>query len=167
MIDVVYKSKNYEITVSKYFDALRFGNFDCIVFYSFVDVPHFVECCPTTNHRLTFFSEDDYFRLRNEVTSEYITHDSLIRTVMKIMEKCHKRGNSNISKCYSDYVDDQLEMYSVSKQFADKNEEKVIRVNWFCKTYDINQKAFQRIINALHKSGVVVKNCKLVYEIEI
>jgi hypothetical protein len=58
-------------------------------------------------------------------------------------------------------------MYSVSKQFADKNEEKVIRVNWFCKTYDINQKAFQRIINALHKSGVVVKNCKLVYEIEI
>jgi hypothetical protein len=40
-------------------------------------------------------------------------------------------------------------------------------VNWFCKTYDVNQKAFQRIINSLSESGVVVKSCKLVYEIEI
>jgi hypothetical protein len=40
-------------------------------------------------------------------------------------------------------------------------------VNWFCKTYDVNQKAFQRIISGLCESGVVVKNCKLVYEIEI
>lgn len=91
MLNVVYKSKNYEITVSKYIDALRFVHYDCIVFYNFIDVPHFVECCPSTDHRMTFLSEDDYFRLRNEITSEYITHESLTRIVMNIMEKWSKK----------------------------------------------------------------------------
>lgn len=74
VLDVVYKSKNYEITISRYFDALRFANYECLVFYSFVDVPHFVEYCPGTTHRLTLLCEEDYFRIRNEITSDYITH---------------------------------------------------------------------------------------------
>jgi hypothetical protein len=46
LLDVVAKCTNFEVTISKYFDALRFGNFDSMVYYSFVDVPSFVGRCP-------------------------------------------------------------------------------------------------------------------------
>lgn len=42
VLEAVYKSKNYSITISRYFDAIRFADFDCIVFFSFKDVPKFI-----------------------------------------------------------------------------------------------------------------------------
>ena len=65
IMESVYKSKNYQITISRYFDALRFAQFDSIVFYSFVDVPRFIESCPDTHHRLALLADDDYFKIRN------------------------------------------------------------------------------------------------------
>jgi hypothetical protein len=56
-------------------------------------------------------------------------------------------------------------MYSVSKNYVEKNEEKVIRINWFCKTYDIGIKQFKKVIDGLCKNQIVTKDCKLVYEI--
>lgn len=56
-------------------------------------------------------------------------------------------------------------MYSINKHFTEKNEEKVIRINWFCKTYEISPKIFKRIMSGLYISGIVTKDCKLVYEI--
>jgi len=53
---------------------------------------------------------------------------------MKIMEKNKKREQTNSRRFYSDCVDDKMDMYSVSKMYADKNEEKVIRINSFCKS---------------------------------
>lgn len=58
-------------------------------------------------------------------------------------------------------------MYSVSKNYVEKNEEKVIRINWFCRTYDVGIKNFKKVIDALCKNKIVLKDCKLVYEIEI
>lgn len=63
-------------------------------------------------------------------------------------------------------MDDRLlEMYSVTKNYVEKNEEKVIRINWFCKNYDIGIKPFKKVIDGLCKMQIVSKNCKLVYEI--
>ena len=71
-------------------------------------------------------------------------------------------------KCYSEYVEDKLlDMYSVSKNYVEKNEEKVIRINWFCRTYDVGIKTFKKVIDALCKNKIVFKDCRLVYEIEI
>ena len=65
VMQAVSKSKNYNITISRYFDAIRFANFDCIVFYSFFDVPKFIEYCPDAPHRLALLSDDDFYRIRN------------------------------------------------------------------------------------------------------
>lgn len=42
VMEAVRKSKNFSITISKYFDALRFAHFDCILFFNFMDVPKFI-----------------------------------------------------------------------------------------------------------------------------
>ena len=71
-----------------------------------------------------------------------------------------------MKRFYSDCIDDKLlHCYSVSKQFAEKDEEKVIRISWFCQAYDVTPRVFKKVIDALCKCGVILKECKLVYEI--
>lgn len=82
---------------------------------------------------------------------------------MKLLEKTRKKEPNSNRRFYSDYVDDKMDMYSVSKMFAEKNEEKVIRINWFCKNNDITLKCFQRIVNGLVRANVVTRDCKLVF----
>lgn len=84
------------------------------------------------------------------------------------MEKPKKKDKENGRKFYSDSVDDGIwDRYSVRKDYIEKDEEKVIRINWFCKNYDVSLKAFKKVIDGLCKSNIVRKDCKLVYEIEI
>lgn len=90
VLDTIYKSQNYNITISKYFDGLRFGNFDCVIFYSFTDVPKFLEYSPDINHRLLLLADDDYHIVRNNITSDHLTRINLMKIVMKIMEKPKK-----------------------------------------------------------------------------
>ena len=83
------------------------------------------------------------------------------------MEKGKKKETTtNPKRFYSDYVEDKLfERYSVAKKYAEKDEEKVIRINWFCKNFDISLRTFKRVIDALCKAEILYKNCKLVFEI--
>lgn len=77
---------------------------------------------------------------------------------MKIMEKGKKKEQNSLKRFYSDCVDDKLfDCYSVSKEFTAKDEEKVIRINWFCKTYEITYKNFKKVVDALCKDGVLNK----------
>lgn len=64
-METMYKSKNYNVTIGKYFDALRFANFDSVIFYDFVDVPRFVTSCADVRHRVILLADDDYFTFRN------------------------------------------------------------------------------------------------------
>ena len=163
-MEAVRKSKNFSITISKYFDALRFAHFDCILFFNFMDVPKFIEYCPDTPNRIALLVDDDYFKLRNEITCDYIGSESLVKIVMKIMEKPKKRETSSLKRFYSDCVDDKLfDCYSISKEYATKDEEKVIRINWFCKTFDVSSKNFKKVLEALCKDGVLTQECKLAY----
>lgn len=84
-METVYRGANFNITICKYFDALRFGSFDCVIFYNFIDVPRFVEYCPDIKHRLILLAEDDFFTVRNDITSDFLNQTNLSKIVMKIM----------------------------------------------------------------------------------
>lgn len=65
ILETIYKSRNNNVTISKYFDGLRLANFDSIIFYDFVDVPKFINSCPDIRHRVILLADDDYFAFRN------------------------------------------------------------------------------------------------------
>lgn len=85
LFNLIRKSESYSITISKYFDALRFGEYDSIIFYSFTDVPKFMESSPDISHRLLLLVDDDYHIVRNSITSDHLTTVNLMKIVMKIM----------------------------------------------------------------------------------
>ena len=154
--------------ISTYSDILKFENFDLVVFYNFTDVKKFVECCPNAKNKLLLFDEDDYHNFRNSITADYLNNNTLQRHIVKIIEKQQKKDSQTKKRFYSDYVDDRiLTNYSVSKQIIEKDEEKNIKINNFCKTNAISQKNFMRIIDGLVEIGMISINCRAIYEIEI
>ena len=91
MLDLLKKANHHSITLSLYFDGLRLTEFDAVIFYSFLEVSKFVDYCPSIRNKLMLLVEDDYFALRNNLTSDILPFDSLHRVGMKIMEKPKKR----------------------------------------------------------------------------
>ena len=73
-----------------------------------------------------------------------------------------------IWRFYSDYIEDKLlDSYTLSKQYAEKDEEKVLKINSFCKRHEISSKLFGKIMNALDRNGVIGTNYRTIHEIEI
>ena len=62
-----------------------------MVFFNFIDVPSFVEACPDAPHRVALLVDEDYFKIRNEITCDFIGSEQLAKVVMKVMEKPKKR----------------------------------------------------------------------------
>ena len=60
-----------------------------------------------------------------------------------------------------------MNSYTISKQYAEKDEEKVLKINSFCKQHEISNKLFGKIIEALENTNVIVSNYRTLYEIEI
>lgn len=62
--------------------------------------------------------DDDYYTLRNNITSDFVPIDHLQRMAMKVMEKPKKREESNsFKRCYSQHVNDKLlECFSTNKE---------------------------------------------------
>lgn len=104
VLETMYKSKNYNVTIGKYFDALRFANYDSVVFYDFVDVPKFVSSCPDVKHRVILLADDDYFTFRNEITKNIHTLENLARITLKIMEKPRKKEENPRKRYYSEFI---------------------------------------------------------------
>lgn len=152
--------------ISTYSDILKFENFDLVVFYSFADVRKFVECCPNVKNKLLLFDEDDYHNCRNLMTADYLNNSILQKHIVKIIEKQQKKDSLVKKRFYSDYIDDRmLTNYSVSKQIIEKDEEKNIKINQFCRNNSISQKNFSRIVDGLVEIGMININCKAIYEI--
>ena len=85
-----------------------------------------------------------------------------------MVEKSLKKEENNRKRYYSDCIEDKLlDCYTISKQYAEKDEEKVLRTNTFCKKHEISTKLLGKIIDALEKSGVIGINYRTIYEIEI
>lgn len=168
-MSLVDKTEGYNITMTRYFDGLRFGDYDCVVFFAFTDVPKFLEYMPDTAHRLLMLVDDDYYIVRNNITSDHLTEANLTKVVMRAMEKPKKAESTNSLKRYhSGYFEDGLlDTYTIAKEYIERDEEKVIRISWFCKTYEISTKVFNRVIDALDRNGVIENVCRLVYEIEV
>lgn len=61
--------------------------------------------------------------------------------------------------------DKLLDCYTISKQYAEKDEEKVIRINTFCRKHEISTKLFGKILDALEKNGVIGVNYRTIYEV--
>ena len=136
MFEVIRRINNSEITISKNTDFLRFCNFDIAIYFSFTDVIKFVESCFTVKDKLLIFSETDYHNNRNWITSEFVTPEYMQKVVMKMVEKPVKKEEHSKKRFYSDCIEDKLlDCYTISKQYAEKDEEKVIRVNSFCKKH--------------------------------
>jgi hypothetical protein len=82
------------------------------------------------------FSHNDYHNHRNTITSELVTPEYLQKVVMKMVEKPLKAPEHSKKRFYSDCIEDKLlDCYTISKQYAEKDEEKVIRVNTFCRKH--------------------------------
>ena len=79
-----------------------------------------------------------------------------------------RREEQSKKRFYSDYIEDKLlDCYTISKQYAEKDEEKVIRINTFCRKHEISTKLFGKILDALEKNGVVGVNYRTIYEVEV
>ena len=82
------------------------------------------------------------------------------------MEKQKKKEGNSLKRFYSDCVDDKaFSRTSTAKKFAEKNEEKIIRIGWFCKNFDISAKNFKKVIDSLCWNGIILRVAKFVYEI--
>ena len=58
------------------------------------------------------------------------------KVVMKMVEKPAKKEEHSKKRFYADCIEDKLlDCYTISKQYAEKDEEKVLRVNSFCKKH--------------------------------
>ena len=168
VFEVIKKINNNDITITKNTDFLRFCNFDIAIYYSFTDVIKFVESCFTVKEKLLIFSETDFHNYRNWITSEFVTPEYLQKVVMKMVEKPIKKEENSKKRFYSDCIEDKLlDCYTISKQYAEKDEEKVLKVNSFCKKHEISSKLFGKIMTALEKNGVIGINYRTIYEIEI
>ena len=79
--------------------------------------------------------DEDYYHLRNSLTSDFVTNDNLYKIAMKLMEKPKKREESGgLKRCYSQHINDKiLDCFSVSKEDTSKQEEKIVKVTSFCK----------------------------------
>lgn len=166
IFELIKRINNCEITITKNTDFLRFCNFDIAIYFSFTDVVKFVESCFTTKDKLLMFSETDYHNYRNAITSEFVTQEYLQKIVMRMVEKPLKKEENNKKRFYSDCIEDKLlDCYTISKQYAEKDEEKVLRMNTFCKKYKISPKLFTKILNALEKNGALAINYRTIYEI--
>jgi hypothetical protein len=118
-----------------------------VVFYNFTDGKKFVEYCPGTKNKLLLFDEDDYHNFRNSLTSDYLNDSTLQKHIVKIIEKVQKKDAQIKKRFYSDYIDDRmLNCYSISKQIIEKDEEKNLKINNFCKVNCVTVKNFMRII---------------------
>ena len=54
-----------------------------------------------------------------------VTDDNLQKIVMKMVEKTVRREEQSKKRFYSDYIEDKLlDCYTISKQYAEKDEEK-------------------------------------------
>ena len=62
--------------------------------------------------------DEDYFTLRNVITSDYLPIDNLQRVAIKLLEKPKKKEESSTYKrCYSQHINDKLlECFSTSKE---------------------------------------------------
>ena len=124
--ELMKRVSNSDITISREMDWLKLCSFDIVIFYCFTDVPTFVESCFTAKEKLLLFAENDYHNSRNSLTTDITPITLLQRAVMLAVEKPTCPQEVTRKRCYSDYVDDcLLEPYTVSKQLAEKNEEKV------------------------------------------
>ncbi len=102
------------------------------------------------------------------ITADLVTEENLQKIVMKMVEKSSKKEDQCKKRYYSDYIDDKiLDCYTISKQYAEKDEEKVIRIATFCRKHEISNKLFDRILDSLEKNGVVGINYRTIYEIEV
>ena len=128
----------------------------------------FVESCPNIKNKLLLFDEDDYHNFRNSLTSDYLSNSTLQKNIVKIIEKPQKKDGQTKKRFYSDYIDDRmLNCYSVSKQIIEKDEEKNLKINAFCKANSLTIKNFMRIVDGLVEVGMISINCRAIYEIEI
>ena len=90
--------------------------------------------------------------------------DYLQKIVMRMVEKPIKKEEQSKKRFYSDCIEDKLlDCYTISKQYAEKDEEKVLRMNTFCKKYEISPKLFTKIIDALEKNGAIGINYRTMY----
>ena len=46
MFELIKKASQSSITLSVYFDGLRFADFDAVIFYSFLEVGKFIDNAP-------------------------------------------------------------------------------------------------------------------------
>ena len=91
---------------------------------------------------------------------------NLMKIVMKIMEKPKKVESAVYKRYYSGYMEDNLlDCYSIEKEYAERDEEKVVKVNYFCKTYDINMRTLNRVLDNLEENSVTKNLCRVVYEV--
>ena len=166
MFEIIKRINNCEITITKNTDFLRFCNFDIAIYYTFTDVIKFVESCFTVKDKLLMFSETDYHNYRNLITSEFVTPEYLQKIVMKMVEKPPRKEELSKKRFYSDCIEDKLlDCYTISKKYAEKDEEKVLRMNSFCKRHEISTKLFSKIIDALEQHGAIATNYRTIYEI--
>lgn len=100
------------------------------------------------------------------MTSDYLNNSTLQKHIVKIIEKQQKKDSLVKKRFYSDYIDDRMLInYSVSKQIIEKDEEKNIKINQFCRNNSITQRNFNRVIDGLVEIGMININCKAIYEI--
>ncbi len=91
-----------------------------------------------------------------------------MKIVMKIMEKPKKVESTVYKRFYSGYMEDQLlDTYTVTKEYVERDEEKVLKSNWFCKTHEISPRVLNRVLEDLDKNDVIKNLCKVVFEIEV
>ena len=85
------------------------------------------------------------------------------------MEKPRKKDDNQRRRFFSEFVESNalLSCYSVTKQAIQKNEEKVLRINTFCRTNNVTLKSLYQILECMCSLDIVEKICKLTYEIEI
>ena len=166
--ELMRRVNSSEITISREMDWLKLCPFDMVVYYCFTDVPMFVESCFTTKDKLLLFAENDYHNYRNGLTADLTPMALLQRAVMLAVEKPVRPQEVTRKRCYSDYVDDRLlEPYTVSKQLAEKNEEKVLRIQWFSKRHQLPVRLVNRILGALEQQQVISMNYRTNCEVEV
>jgi len=56
VFELIKRINSCDITISKNTDFLRFCNFDIAIYYTFTDVPKYVESCFITKEKLLLFS---------------------------------------------------------------------------------------------------------------
>jgi|JI9StandDraft_1071089.scaffolds.fasta_scaffold367669_1 hypothetical protein len=123
IFELIKRINSCDITITKNTDFLRFCNFDIAIYYSFTDVIKFVESCFTTKDKLLMFSENDYYNFRNSITAEFVTQDYLQKIVMRMVEKPIRKEEQSKKRFYSDCIEDKLlDCYTISKQYAEKDE---------------------------------------------